>query len=582
MMLLAMTLLTQVGWGQQIIGEFPSQDGGFEGQAGPFGTAASSTEWWRSAAGLTATLNSTGGRSGPKNTSLSISSTNHQSLRGPNVCNIAGSTNYTIQFYYKGDKVSINSSYGNIRGAVSGNSYQYGAYQANQNQSNWTKYSITTPSNPGASSAGFAVISIQESNSSNTATFDIDDVVIYAGSADNSVPNSPGAVSTSNATQTSLDVSWSAASGGVDGGGYVVVRYSTNPNADNDPNQNGIYAVDNTTTNGTGSLTGTIRYIGTGTSFTDNSGLSSGTTYYYKVYTVDKAFNYSSESSGSGTTAATTPSAPTITAITAGNQQLSVAFTAGATGGSALTNYKFSTDGGSNWTAVSPASTSSPVVITGLTNGTVYNVQIRAVNAVGDGAATGSTQGTPTAGTLPVSLLSFSGYKDGIRNQLRWVTSSEINNRGFQVERSSDGQSYQSIGFVNSLAIGGNSQTPLKYSFSDAQPAGVKQYYRLKQTDVDGRNTLSNILLVQGEKPTAFEIASVFPNPTRGQITMLLSAPTNETVNIRVMDLAGRILETRQVNVLTGNNSIPFDLSKQAKGQYLIQVGEKTVRVVRE
>jgi hypothetical protein len=488
MMLLAMTLLTQVGWGQQIIGEFPSQDGGFEGQAGPFGTATSSTEWWRSNAGLTATLNSTGGRSGPKNTSLSVSSTSHQTLRGPNVCNIAGATNYTIQFFYKGDKVSTNSSYGNIRGGVSGNTYQYGAYQTNQNQSNWTKYSITTTTNPGASSAGFAVISIQESTSSNTATFDIDDVVIYAGSADNSAPNSPGAVTALNATQTSLDVNWTAASGGVDGGGYVVVRYSTNPNADNDPNQNGIYAVDNTTTNGTGTLTGTIRYIGTGTSFTDNSGLSSGTTYYYKVYTVDKAFNYSSESSGSGT----------------------------------------------------------------------------------------------TAGTLPVSLLSFSGYKDGIRNQLRWVTSSEINNRGFQVERSSDGQSYQSIGFVNSLAIGGNSQTPLKYSFSDAQPAGVKQYYRLKQTDIDGRNTLSNILLIQGEKPTAFEIASVFPNPTRGQITMLLSAPTNETVNIRVMDLAGRILETRQVNVLTGNNSIPFDLSKQAKGQYLIQVGEKTVRVVRE
>jgi hypothetical protein len=186
------------------------------------------------------------------------------------------------------------------------------------------------------------------------------------------------------------------------------------------------------------------------------------------------------------------------------------------------------------------------------------------------------------AGTLPATLLSFSGYKDGIRNQLRWVTSSEINNSGFQVERSSDGQSYQSIGFVNSLAIGGNSQTLLKYNFSDAQPAGIKQYYRLKQTDIDGRNTLSNILLVQGEKPTAFEIASVFPNPTRGQITMLLSAPTNETVNIRVMDLAGRILETRQVNVLTGNNSIPFDLSKQAKGQYLISVGEKLFKIVKE
>jgi hypothetical protein len=177
---------------------------------------------------------------------------------------------------------------------------------------------------------------------------------------------------------------------------------------------------------------------------------------------------------GTVASAATAPSAPTIASITPGNGQLTVNFTAGSDGGSAITNYKFSTDDGSNWTAVSPASTSSPVVITGLTNGTVYNVQIRAVNAVGDGAATGSTQGTPTAGTLPVSLLSFSGYKDGIRNQLRWVTSSEINNSGFQVERSSDGQSYQSIGFVNSLAIGGNSQTLLKYNFSDAQPAGIK------------------------------------------------------------------------------------------------------------
>jgi hypothetical protein len=183
---------------------------------------------------------------------------------------------------------------------------------------------------------------------------------------------------------------------------------------------------------------------------------------------------------------------------------------------------------------------------------------------------------------LPVTLLSFSGYKDGVRNQLRWITVTETNNAGFQVERSIDGLNYQSIGFVNSQAIGGNSQAQLKYSFTDANPAGIKHYYRLRQVDIDGRSSLSNILLLQGEKPTTFEIASVFPNPTRGQITMLLSAPTNETVNIRVMDLTGRIVETRQVNVLTGNNSIPFDLSKQAKGQYLIQVGEKVVRVVRE
>lgn len=186
------------------------------------------------------------------------------------------------------------------------------------------------------------------------------------------------------------------------------------------------------------------------------------------------------------------------------------------------------------------------------------------------------------SGPLPVSLLSFSGYKDGTRNQLRWVTASESNNRGFEVERSADGRTYQSIGFVNSHAPGGNSQSQLRYSFTDLTPGGNKQYYRLKQSDIDGRSTLSNILVIQGEKPTALELASVFPNPSSGLVTVLLNAPANDNVNIRLLDMTGRILETRFVSLLTGSNSIPFDLSKRAKGQYFIAVGEKVVRVVRE
>lgn len=95
--------------------------------------------------------------------------------------------------------------------------------------------------------------------------------------------------------------------------------------------------------------------------------------------------------------AATVPLAPTINSITPGDGQLSVAFTTGGNGGSAITNYKYSTNGGISFTACSPAQTTSPIIITGLTNGTSYNVQIRAVNAIGDGAATASTAGTPVA-----------------------------------------------------------------------------------------------------------------------------------------------------------------------------------------
>jgi hypothetical protein len=285
------------------------------------------------------------------------------------------------------------------------------------------------------------------------------------------------------------------------------------------------------------------------------------------------------------------PSVPVISFITNGNQQLSVVFTAPSSdGGSVITTYKYSTNGGANWQTRASGTTGSPLVITtlstdgttALTNDITYNIQIRAVNTAGEGTATGSTQGTPTAGPLPVSLLSFSGYKNGVRNQLRWVTASELNNSGFEVQRSTDGQNYEPIGFVNSLAIGGNSQTQLKYNFTDANPNGLKQYYRLKQFDIDGRSSLSNILLIQGEKPAAFEIASVYPNPSRGQVTVLLNAPENKAVTIRLIDLAGRTLQTKQINSLAGNNSIPFDISNMAKGQYLISVGEKSVKIVKE
>ena len=90
------------------------------------------------------------------------------------------------------------------------------------------------------------------------------------------------------------------------------------------------------------------------------------------------------------------PGAPTVSAVTAANGSLTISFTAGADGGSPITNYKYSIDG-TNYIALNPAAVTSPFTISGLTNGTTYTVTIKAVNAVGDSVASNAVTGTPVA-----------------------------------------------------------------------------------------------------------------------------------------------------------------------------------------
>jgi len=88
------------------------------------------------------------------------------------------------------------------------------------------------------------------------------------------------------------------------------------------------------------------------------------------------------------------PTAPSSLVATAGDGQASISFTQGSNGGSAITNYKYSLDG-TTYTALSPAATTSPITIPGLTNGTSYNIYLKAVNTVGDSAASTSVAVTP-------------------------------------------------------------------------------------------------------------------------------------------------------------------------------------------
>lgn len=188
---------------------------------------------------------------------------------------------------------------------------------------------------------------------------------IGAGAESNSLPGTPAGVPgsptsvTVNPGNTAVTVSWTAP---LSNGGSALTGY--------------------TVTSSPESKTCTT----TGSTYCSVAALTNGTAYTFTV-TATNAIGESAASSASSSVTPGVPDAPLITDVTPGDTQISIAFNAPNDNGSAITNYSYSTNGGSTWVTASPASTASPIVISGLTNSTPYNVAIKAINARGSSAS---------------------------------------------------------------------------------------------------------------------------------------------------------------------------------------------------
>ena len=135
------------------------------------------------------------------------------------------------------------------------------------------------------------------------------------------------------------------------------------------------------------------------------TGLTNGTTYYIAVVATNAAGSSVETSPRISVIPAAAPGAPTINSVTAGNAYLSVAFTAGSVDSNApITGYEVSTNGGANWSLAS--GTSSPLLISSLTNGTTYSVKLRALSVIGSSSASSAVSGTPY--TVPSNVNSDS------------------------------------------------------------------------------------------------------------------------------------------------------------------------------
>jgi hypothetical protein len=171
---------------------------------------------------------------------------------------------------------------------------------------------------------------------------------------------------------------------------------------------------------------------------------------------------------------------------------------------------------------------------------------------------------------VPVELTKFTAYTDGDKVILNWTTATEVENYGFDIERSIDNREWQRLGFIEGH---GNSNSPKSYSFDDMHPIGGSKFkYRLKQIDTDGKYEYSDIVEVE-IVPTEFALYQNYPNPFNSSTTIRYSLPHLCSVEIFVFNTIGEVIrEEIIVNQEAGNYKRTFTGNDLPSGCYFYRL----------
>ena len=333
------------------------------------------------------------------------------------------------------------------------------------------------------------------------------------------------------------------------------------------------------------------------------SGLTNGVTYSVAIRAVNSLGSGAASSSTSASSKGS-PLAPTLTSITPSDGTLTVSFTGASANGSPITNYQYSTDGGSSWVTPSPAVVASPLVITGLTNGTAYSVQIRAVNAVGIGRASETTAvstpvltaGAPTIGAitgsnqaLSVAFTAGSGtatnYQFSVDGGSNWqvrnptstaspiVISGLVNGTTYSVRLRAVAES--GVGSISDAEAGTPFTTPGAPTISSITVSGTSLTVNFAAPGSNGGNTISNYQYSTnaGTSWTALDPAAT----TSPLVISGLVANRLYNVKIRAVNSAGAGSASSTVEATTGAgdvtaptvSSLVFSSSAGADGTYI-------------
>ncbi len=182
----------------------------------------------------------------------------------------------------------------------------------------------------------------------------------------------------------------------------------------------------------------------------------------------------------------------------------------------------------------------------------------------------------PDGAPLPVQFLGINAVQKGSGVNVSWSTSFEQNNQYFNVERSTNGTTWETI---NTVASKGNSNIVVNYSAYDAKPNSGINLYRIKQFDLDGRVSTSSVVKIKVniDKTTA----NVLANPFINDIIVDFSSKSNEMVSVRLLDITGKLIFAENLKVNSGSSRVQLSKAAQLNsGMYILSIADADGNII--
>ncbi len=221
-------------------------------------------------------------------------------------------------------------------------------------------------------------------------------------------------------------------------------------------------------------------------------------------------------------------------------------------------------------TAADPAGCPADVTITA--NGDGYNCD----GGCNAGAGEYTSEEILAATALPVEVTSFTAEAKGEENKIVWLTASESNTEFHIIQKSTtNSNNWMEVGRIRAA---GDSNSANRYELMDVNPM-LKTYYRLVTVDFDQKESISEVISVERDA-VAGEI-DIYPNPATTTLSIDFSSLVRETVNIKLVDLTGRLVKNYEIEAVEGINNTSIDLFRFIPGVYFVSLETTSETITR-